>query len=84
MVIVSRARCLPPADGDSIEPLASKIVQQVSTATANIAEDDLLLGWFNNESAMSIRCIEARAVSDQGELPRSRLSVGFREENDSV
>ncbi len=59
MIIVSRARCLPPADGDSIEPLANKVIWQASTATANVAEDDLLLGWFDNKSAESIRCIEA-------------------------
>ncbi len=59
MVIVSRARCLPPADGDSIEPLANKVVRQALTATADVAEDDLLLGWFDNKSAESIRCIEA-------------------------
>jgi hypothetical protein len=59
MVIVSRARCLPSADGDSIEPLADKVIRQASTATANVADDDLLLGWFDKESAESLRCIEA-------------------------
>ena len=59
MVIVSRARCLPSHDGDSIEPLANKVIRQASMATANVVEDDLLLGWFDNKSAESIRCIEA-------------------------
>jgi hypothetical protein len=59
MVIVSRARCLLPADGDSIEPIAKKVIRQASTATANVADDDFLLGWFDTESAVSIRCIEA-------------------------
>lgn len=58
MVIVSRARCLLPADGDSIEPIAKKVIRQASTATSNVAEDDFLLGWFDTEAAVSIRCIE--------------------------
>ncbi len=59
MVIVSRARCLSPFDGDGIKPLADKIIKLASDATANVDENDLLLGWFDNESAESIRCIEA-------------------------
>lgn len=59
MVIVSRARCLLPADGDSIEPIAKKVMRQASTATTNVADDDFLLGWFDTGSAISIRCIEA-------------------------
>ena len=47
------------ADGDSIKPLAHKVIRQASTVNAKVAEDDLLLGWFDNASAESIRCIEA-------------------------
>ena len=59
MVVVSRARCLSPADGDSIEPLASKIVERAADASEDVGDDDPLLGWFDKASAESIRCVEA-------------------------
>ncbi len=59
MLIVSRARCLSPIDGDSIKPLANKIIKQAAKASAHVDEDDPLLGWFDSTSAKSIRCIEA-------------------------
>lgn len=58
MVVVSRARCLSPADGDSIEPLAGKVVEQATAASQGVDDDDPLLGWFDRGSVESIRCIE--------------------------
>ena len=59
MVVVSRARCLTPADGDSVQPLARKIIERATNADRKITEDDPLLGWFDETSAVTIRCIEA-------------------------
>lgn len=58
MVVVSRARCLRPADGDSLVPLTTKVVAQALHGTYRISDNDPLLGWFDAPSAESIRCIE--------------------------
>jgi hypothetical protein len=58
MVVVSRARCLQPADGDSIGPIADKVVAQALDRSHALTDEDPLLGWFDIPSAESIRCVE--------------------------
>jgi len=58
MVVVSRARCLQPADGDSIGPIAAKVVAQALDRSHALTDEDPLLGWFDIPSAENIRCVE--------------------------
>ncbi len=58
MIVVSRARCLPPSDGDSIKPLASKIIDQINVKEMQIDEYDPLLGWFEHHTVEFIRSVE--------------------------
>lgn len=59
MVVVSRARCLLPADGDSIAPIAAKVAGQALHGSQCISGEDPLLGWFDAASTENIRCLES-------------------------
>jgi hypothetical protein len=58
MLIVARARLLPPSEADSIEPLASEIVSSVSHVGDRVDDDDPLASWFGDKTAAAIRAIE--------------------------
>lgn len=58
MIIVARARLLPPSEADHLRPLAATILSHAHSAPPTLAPDDALLGWFEAETAAFIRGIE--------------------------
>jgi hypothetical protein len=57
MIIVARARLLPPSEADSIEPLAKEIVRFAQQGKEPI-DDEPLSWWFADNTSASIRAIE--------------------------
>lgn len=58
MIIVARARLLPPTEADHLRPLAATILSHAHSAPPAIRPDDALLGWFEPAAAAFIRGIE--------------------------
>lgn len=58
MIIVARARLLPPSEADHLRPLAAAILSHARSAPPALAPDDALLGWFDPETAAFVRGIE--------------------------
>lgn len=58
MIIVARARLLPPSEADHLRPLAATILSHAHSAPPALAADDALLGWFDTDTAAFIRGIE--------------------------
>ena len=58
MIIVARARLLPPSEADHLRPLAATILSHAHSATPTLKSDDALLGWFDPETAAFVRGIE--------------------------
>jgi len=58
MIIVARARLLPPSEADHLRPLAATILSHAHSAPPTLSPDDALLGWFEAETAAFIRGIE--------------------------
>jgi hypothetical protein len=58
MIIVARARLLPPSEADHLRPLAATILSHARSAPPTLALDDALLGWFDSDTAAFIRGIE--------------------------
>ncbi len=58
MIIVARARLLPPSEADHLRPLAATILSHAHSAPPTLAPDDALLGWFDPATAAFIRGIE--------------------------
>lgn len=58
MIIVARARLLPPSEADHLRPLAATILSQLRSAPAVIPADDPLLSWFQPDAARLVRGIE--------------------------
>ncbi|WP_292530859.1 DNA methyltransferase [Mesorhizobium sp.] len=58
MIIVARARLLPPSEADHLRPLAASILSQLRSTPLVIATDDPLLSWFQPEAARLVRGIE--------------------------
>lgn len=58
MIIVARARLLPPSEADHLQPLASTILSQTHSGSLKLDSNDALLGWFEPETAAFIRGIE--------------------------
>lgn len=58
MIIVARARLLPPSEADHLRPLAATILSQLRSAPMVIAADDPLLSWFQPDAAKLVRGIE--------------------------
>lgn len=58
MVVVSKARCLDPAEYPSLKPLAADIGRK-STRAFDVASDDSLLTWLTPSSVAAFRSIEA-------------------------
>src|SRR3954462_1336305 len=58
MIIVARARLLPPSEADHLQPLAATILSHARSTPPTLAPNDALLGWFEPETATFIRGIE--------------------------
>ncbi|MGO1077126.1 hypothetical protein [Inquilinus sp. CA228] len=78
MVIIARARLLPPSEADALEPLARKIIDGIRADSRFLELDDPLLWWFDRPAAALIRALERR-IRDQlvGELTLTREGVRF-------
>jgi DNA modification methylase len=57
MVVIARARLLPPSEADSIASLATKVVNLVESGCCPLDNDALSL-WFSDTTASTIRAIE--------------------------
>jgi hypothetical protein len=60
MVVVARARLLPPTEADSLGPLARELVDRTSSLSVPVEQDDPLLDWYTLSAAGYIRGIEER------------------------
>jgi hypothetical protein len=58
MIIVARARLLPPSEADHLRPLAATILLHARSAPPTLQPDDALLGWFDPATAAFVRGIE--------------------------
>lgn len=58
MIIVARARLLPPSEADHLPPLAATILSHACSAPTMLQPDDALLGWFDPATAVFVRGIE--------------------------
>jgi len=58
MIIVARARLLPPSEADHLRPLAATILSHAHSAPPALKPDDALLGWFDPATAAFVRGIE--------------------------
>ncbi len=64
MIVIARARLLPPSEADSLESLAREIVKGVRADQRNLRPDDPLRWWFEPAAAALIRALECR-IRDQ-------------------
>jgi hypothetical protein len=64
MIIVARARLLPPPEADKIEPLAREIVRLALLDNTPNNDDEPLSWWFAGNTSTSIRAIE-RSLRNQ-------------------
>lgn len=83
MVLVAKARMLPPSEADSIEPQAKSLVHNIARLTRKTLPSDPLLQWFTDDTASIIRNLEhrirTRLISDgccQKQPPFDKIS-GF-------
>jgi hypothetical protein len=60
MVIIARARLLPPSEADSIVPLAKETVRGIRADLCSVSASDPLLWWFNKPTTSVIRTLEHR------------------------
>jgi len=60
MVIIARARLLPPFEADSLDPLARDAVKALQADPQLVEQGDPLLWWFDHPSASLIRSLEHR------------------------
>ncbi|MBB3643733.1 DNA methyltransferase [Variovorax atrisoli] len=58
MIIVARARLLPPSEADHLLPLAATILSHARAASPTLDPSDTLLDWFKPTTAAFIRGIE--------------------------
>jgi SAM-dependent methyltransferase len=58
MIIVARARLLPPSEADHLRPLAAAILSHLRSSAVTISDDDPLLLWFQPDAARLVRGIE--------------------------
>lgn len=58
MIIVARARLLPPSEADHLLPLAATILAHARSRPLNLPADDALRDWFDPETAAFIRGLE--------------------------
>ncbi len=78
MIVVARARLLPPSEADSLEPIAREIVRGVRADQRILHSDDPLRWWFEPSTATLIRAIETRIRKLLvGELTSTKGSVNL-------
>ena len=58
MVVIARARLLPPSEADSIEPLGRELVNFVKSDYRLIDGEEPLSPWFTDETTATVRVIE--------------------------
>ena len=58
MIIVARARLLPPSEADHLRPLAATILSHAHSTPPTLQPEDALLGWFDPATAAFVRGIE--------------------------
>lgn len=58
MIIVARARLLPPSEADHLRPLAATILSHLRQSPVTLCNDDPLLAWFHPGAARVVRGIE--------------------------
>lgn len=58
MIIVARARLLPPSEADHLRPLAATILSHAHSTPSPLNSNDTLLGWFEPATAAFIRGVE--------------------------
>ena len=58
MIIVARARLLPPSEADHLRPLAATILSYAHSAPPSLQPGDPLLSWFDAATAAFVRGIE--------------------------
>ena len=58
MIIVARARLLPPSEADHLRSLAATILSHAHSAPPVLQPGDALLGWFDPATASFVRGIE--------------------------
>jgi hypothetical protein len=75
MVIVARARQLPPSEVDSIDPIALGIVKAARRAKPLIEATDPLTPWFSEGTAAALRAVE-RSIELKLLGPRTLTSGG--------
>jgi len=80
MIIVARARLLPPSEADSIVPLATDTIKGVRADPRSLDANDPLLWWFNRPTASAIRAIERR-IRHQLVGDRTVTNEGLKLEN---
>src|SRR5205823_4703550 len=60
MVLVARARALPPSEADSIEPQAKAIAKNIDRIVGKNLGTDPLSVWFTTDTTRIIRALEKR------------------------
>lgn len=76
MIIVARARLLPPSEADSLMPLAREVVKGVRADQRMLHSQDPLRWWFEPSAAALIRALESRIRKQLvGELTLTNGSV---------
>ncbi|WP_035701198.1 DNA methyltransferase [Bradyrhizobium genomosp. I (2014)] len=58
MIIVARARLLPPSEADHLRPLAATILAHLRESPVTLTDEDPLLAWFQPAAARVVRSIE--------------------------
>ena len=64
MIVIARARLLPPSEADSLEPWARDTVKGVRADLRILKPRDPLLWWFKRPTAALIRALE-RQIREQ-------------------
>jgi hypothetical protein len=83
MLIISKARLLPPSEADSLIPICEKIIAYANHNLPEIEESDELLRWFSGSAVVAARALDQSirdhlvgglTISDT-EVHLSRISV---------
>jgi hypothetical protein len=57
MIVIARARSLPPSEADSLTPLARELLKQSEGTSIQLNNEPLCM-WFDDETAAAIRALE--------------------------
>jgi len=78
MVLIARARALPPSEADSIEAQARALTKNIDRIVGKDLEVDPLSAWFSTDTTKVIRALEKRIriglISDQTVDPHIRFN----------